>query len=165
MSFRNNASFGKRIEFWVIGEMLRQGLDVYIPLVDDMGIDAVVRRPDGEFVEIQIKARSKTVIEGDAALFAAISHNPRDNYWFVFFSERMENMWILTSEEFIQESHQNKTGKNKGKRSIWFNGKRKDKATGSYLEHVKPQFKKYLATEFSRILNGSSIPEKSQSTS
>ena len=30
---------GRRIEYWLISRMLREGLDVYIPLVDDFGID------------------------------------------------------------------------------------------------------------------------------
>ena len=80
MNYRTSASFGKRIEFWLIGEMLKQGLDVYIPLVDDKSIDVIVRRPDGSFTEVQIKARSQEVAEGDAALFAAITHESRDNY-------------------------------------------------------------------------------------
>ncbi len=54
--------------------MLKEGLDVYVPLVDDVGIDAVIRRPDNTFIEIQIKARSKDVKFGDAGLFATISH-------------------------------------------------------------------------------------------
>lgn len=147
-SFTNLASFGKRIEHFLIGQMLKEGLDVYLPVVDDKGIDAVVRRPDGKFVEVQIKARSKEVIDGDAALFSAIEHEYRPNYWFVFYSERLgENgtMWIMTSSEFINESVQNKNGKNKGKRSIWFNGKREG------IEYVKPRFEKYIRTDFRRI--------------
>ena len=57
-SFRNSAAFGKRIEFYIIGLMLKDGLDVYIPLVDDDAIDAVVKKPDGSFIEVQIKAPS-----------------------------------------------------------------------------------------------------------
>ena len=64
MKFRNLASFGKRIEFWIIGEMIKEGHDVYIPMVDDMDIDAVVRKPNGKFIEVQIKARSKNIIFG-----------------------------------------------------------------------------------------------------
>ena len=62
MKFRHSIAFGRRIEFWVIGEMMKEGLDVHIPLVDDMGIDAIVRKEDGSFIEAQIKARSKNVI-------------------------------------------------------------------------------------------------------
>ena len=152
MRFRHLAGFGKRIEFWIIGQMLKEGFDVYIPLIDDNAIDVVVRRPDGSFVEVQIKARSKDVIEGDAALFAAIPHELRENYWFIFYSERLETIWILSSEEFIAESYQNKKGKNIGKRIIWFNGKRRNKETGRIEEYIKPNFEKYICKDFTRIL-------------
>lgn len=143
-SFRHTAGFGKRIEYWIIGQMLKEGLDVYIPMVDDFGIDAVIRKSDGSFVEVQIKARSKDVAFGDAALFAAITHEQRDNYYFVFYSERLETFWVMSSEEFISVSVLNKSGKNKGKRSIWFNGKNKKNNS----EHRKPQFEKFVVTNF-----------------
>lgn len=147
--FRHSAAFGKRIEFYVVGLMLKEGLDVYLPLVDDDAIDAVIKRPDGRFVEVQIKARSKNVVFGDAALFAAMTHEARNNYWFIFFSDRMDTMWIMSSKEFLSESQLNKEGKNVGKRSIWFNGKN----TKAQTEHVKPRFQKYVAKNFHRILN------------
>ena len=146
-TFRHSAGFGKRIEYWIIGNMLKEGLDVYVPMVDDDAVDVVIKRKDGSFISVQIKARSKKVVFGDAALFAAIPHEQRDDYWFIFYSERMDTMWIMTSEEFIKESVQNKTGKNKGKRSIWFNGKN----TKNQTEHCKPQFKKYIARNFDRL--------------
>jgi hypothetical protein len=146
-TFRHSAGFGKRIEYWIIGNMLKEGLDVYIPMVDDDAIDAVIRRKDKSFITVQIKARSKEVVFGNAALFAAIPHELRKNYWFIFYSERMHKMWIMTSDEFIKESRQNKTGKNKGKRTIWFSGK----STKEMSEHCKPQFEKYLETSFDRL--------------
>jgi hypothetical protein len=148
-SFRHLAAFGKRIEYYIIGLMLKEGLDVYLPMVDDDAIDAVIKKPDGSFVEVQIKARSKHVLFGDAALFAAIPHDYRHNYWFVFYSERIDKIWILSSREFIKEANQNKNGINIGKRSIWFNGK----DTKAQTEHVKPQFEKYVVANFNRILN------------
>lgn len=151
-SFRHSAGFGKRIEYWIIGQMLKEGLDVYVPLVDDDAVDAVIRRPDGKFITVQIKARSKDVIPGDAAIFAAIPHELRDNYWFVFYSERMNMMWIMTSHDFIKKAVQNKSGKNKGKRSIWFNGKKRDKSTGQMIEYCKQQFEQYIATDFQVLL-------------
>jgi len=151
-SFRNSAAFGKRMEYWIIGNMLKEGLDVYIPLVDDHAVDAIVKRHDGTTALIQIKARSKDVVFGDAALFAAIPHDAvRPNYWFVFYSERMDILWIMTSDEFDREAVKNKTGKNIGKRSIWFNGKRKNKVTGQREEYCKSQWEKYVATNFDRI--------------
>jgi hypothetical protein len=41
-----------------------------------------------------------------------------------------------------------KRGKNIGKRSVWFNGK----STKAKTEHVKPQYKRYVAKNFLRIL-------------
>lgn len=120
--FRSLAGFGKRIEYWIIGRMLKEGMDVYVPLVDDHAVDAIIHRRDGSIAMVQIKARSRDVIEGDAALFAAIEHEPRQDYWFIFYSERMELTWLLSSTEFIAEAVQNKSGRNKGKRSLWFNG-------------------------------------------
>lgn len=148
--FRHSAGFGKRIEYWILGNMLKEGLDVYVPLVDDFGIDAIIRRDDGTIFEIQIKARSQDIIMGDAALFAALNHEEeRKNYFFVFYSERMDMTWIMSSKDFIKEAAQNKNGKNKGKRSIWFNGTKTDKETNKKIEYPKPQFEKYRATDFS----------------
>lgn len=155
-TFRHSAGFGKRIEYWIIGRMLREGMDVYVPLVDDHAVDAIVRRRDGTIALVQVKARSVGVAPGDGALFAAIDHENRDDYWFIFHSERLSLTWIMTSEEFIAEANQNKNGKHVGKRSIWFNLKRKDKLNGGYLETCKPQFEKYLAQDFSRIALGTS---------
>jgi hypothetical protein len=148
LSFRNSAAFGKRIEFYVVGLMLKEGLDIYLPLVDDDAVDAVVKRPDGRFVELQIKARSKTCVFGQAGLFAALTHELRENYWFVFYSERMHTFWIMTSQEFLNETRPNKTGGNIGKRTIQFNGQNKKAQT----EHVLPQYLRYVATDFQRIL-------------
>lgn len=146
-SYRHCASFGKRIEHYLIGHMLKEGLDVYIPMVDDDAIDVVVKRPDGKYVEIQIKARSKDVGVGAAALFAAIPHEHRDNYWFVFYSERLDSMWIMSSAEFINEANRNKSGDNVGKRSIKFNGMKNSK------EYCLEKFDKYKSTSFTRIIN------------
>lgn len=148
-TYRHLAAFGKRIEYYVIGLMLKEGLDVFLPMVDDNAIDAVIRKPDGSFVEVQIKARSKDIRFGSAAFFSAISHEYRCNYWFVFYSERMDKLWILSSKEFIKESVRNKRGNNIGKSAIWFNGQNSKEKT----QHVKPQYEKYLATNFSRILH------------
>ena len=153
-TFRHSSGFGKRIEYWVIGLMLKEGMDVYVPLVDDHAVDAIVRRKDGSIALVQIKARSSTVKMGDASLFAAITHEQRNDYWFVFYSERLETTWLLTSEEFLSESVQNKTGKNIGLRGVWFNGTKKDKATGQRAEYVKERYLKHVATDFTRLAKG-----------
>lgn len=151
ISFRNSAGFGKRMEYNLIGKMLMEGLDVYLPLVDDHGVDCVIKKENETFIEVQIKARSRDVAEGDAALFAAITHKPTSNFYFVFYSERLDLMWIMSSKEFLAECVTNKKGKNKGKHSIWFNGNRMDKSTGEKKEYCKDRYKKYIETDFSRF--------------
>jgi hypothetical protein len=32
--FRHSAGFGKRMEYWIIGRILKVGIDIYMPLVD-----------------------------------------------------------------------------------------------------------------------------------
>ena len=131
--------------------MLMEGLDVYLPLVDDHGVDCVIKKEDGTFIEVQIKARSSEVNNGDAALFAAITHDFTPNFYFVFYSERLDLMWIMSSEEFLQECVTNKNGKNAGKRSIWFNGNHTDSTTGKKREYCKKQFEKYICKDFARF--------------
>lgn len=151
VSFRHSAGFGKRMEYNIVGKMLMEGLDCYMPLVDDHGVDCVVKKQDGTFIEIQIKARSKEVADGDAALFAAITHELTPNFYFVFYSERLDKMWILSSEEFLKECVTNKSGKNAGKHSIWFNGNKKNPLTGCKEEYAYEKFEKYAYKDFSRF--------------
>lgn len=44
VSFRHSAGFGKRMEYRLIGQMLMEGLDCYVPLVDDHGVCEKGRR-------------------------------------------------------------------------------------------------------------------------
>ncbi|MFN4130970.1 MAG: hypothetical protein ACK4GC_14340 [Paracoccaceae bacterium] len=151
--FRNSASFGKRIEYWIIGLLLKQGFDVFVPLVDDDGIDAILRHPNGKKVDLQIKARSTAVGFGDAALFAALTHpEKRDDYYFIFYAERMDMIWLMSSADFLARANENKNGKNAGKRSIWFNGR----STRSQTEHPYPKFEPWRIShagvhDFSRL--------------
>ncbi len=125
--------------------MLKEGLDVYVPLVDDDAVDVLVKRSDGSIAQVQVKARSADVTPGDAALFSAITHELREDYWFVFYSERLEKVWLMESEDFIREGVQNKNGKHVGKRAIWFNGRRKG------LEYAKERFARYEVENFARL--------------
>ncbi len=119
--FQNRASFGMRHEYIVIAELLRQGFDVYIPLVDDRQIDCVIRRDTGDYLDLQIKARSRDSDLGTIGRFAALSvQAPRENYLFIFYVEHpdVDAYWILPSLELVKKASQNKSGKNKGKYTI-----------------------------------------------
>ncbi|MBD5129279.1 MAG: hypothetical protein HDT43_05085, partial [Ruminococcaceae bacterium] len=89
--FNKSARFGKRMELELMSRMLLEGLDVYTPLVDDHGVDCVVKKEDGTFIEVQIKARSSGVKEGMSAFFPEITHEKTDNFYFVFYSEKLKS--------------------------------------------------------------------------
>lgn len=117
-SYRNKASFGKRIEYFIISQMLKEGLDVYVPVVDDRKVDAIVRRKDGTFAEVQIKAKSKDVKH--PYLFADISlpKGNKGNYYFIFYTEKNGVFITLSLEKFKKFATCNKKGKNEGKYNI-----------------------------------------------
>jgi hypothetical protein len=63
-SFRSSGSFGKRQEYIAVAELLRDGYDVYMTLVDDQQIDCLVHlEVDSHpvYIDVQIKARSAGV--------------------------------------------------------------------------------------------------------
>ena len=95
MPYRNNASFGKREEFVVIAELLKRDHDVYLTLVDDQGIDCIIRRNSKQHLDIQIKAGSKKAKYGN--VFAAMKVTPRKNYYFIFYTEINNSFWIIPS--------------------------------------------------------------------
>ena len=126
MSYRNAASFGKRQEYIAVAELLRRDFDVYVTLVDDQQIDCVIRLDDDagppRYLDVQIKARSFDAKH--AATFAALQiRNPRQNFWFIFYSEVVGTYWVMPSEDVVRLSNKNKGGKtgdgrNKGKFTI-----------------------------------------------
>ena len=133
--FRDSSSFGKRMEYNIIGELLSEGLDVYVPLVDDHGVDAIIKKEDGTFIDLQIKARSNDA--KNIGTFANIKidsqlNDNNKNFYYIFRSESklLKKTWVLSFNEFINNSHENKNGKNKGHRTIKFStvkGKQNDK--------------------------------------
>lgn len=113
MSYRNTASFGKRQEYFVVAELLKRNYDVYMTLVDDQGIDCIIRLDDKRYLDIQIKARS--IDAKQWYFFAGLDYKPRDNFFFIFYTERNNSIWVIPSVELEQLCSINKSGKNVGK--------------------------------------------------
>lgn len=116
MSYRARASFGRRLEYTIFAELLKRGFDVYQTLVDDQGIDCVIRLDDRRYLDIQIKARSKKAQQGN--LFAALSFEPRENFFFIFYTESNDTLWIIPSKDVASLGSVNVSGKNEGKISL-----------------------------------------------
>lgn len=64
-------------------------------------------------------------------------HQPRENFYFIFYSEQANTYWVVPSLELIREANQNKEGVNKGKYSISFCN-----VTKSGVK-PRPRFQKY----------------------
>jgi hypothetical protein len=141
MTHRSSASFGKRQEYVAIAELLRRDFDVYMTLVDDQQIDCIIRQENnGElrYLDVQIKARSNKCIPKDGGLFAAMTiRHPRENFFFIFYSEHANVHWVVPSLDLVKESIRNKQGKNHGKYQIKFCNLNKDGLK------PRPRFKKY----------------------
>ena len=93
-------TIGKEGELKVIGELLRQGFDVYSPLVDIGGIDCVIKTDVG-YREIQIKTTESAKI----ILFQVREYIPRDNFFIICYNLKEPNaFWVIHSKVFKNES-------------------------------------------------------------
>lgn len=104
-----NIETGKYAEYLVFAELIKRGADLYLPVID-RGVDAVVRKPDGSYLEIQIKA---TEAHDQAGYFNVYDIAQRqDETFFVicvdlhrydtFEGHDWPYIWILTGGEFKQ---------------------------------------------------------------
>jgi hypothetical protein len=145
LAHRSRISFGKRAEFKVIARLLENNFDVYLPLVDDHGVDAIVKTEKGEYREIQIKARSKEVKLGNSAIFAALDYCVRENYYFIFYSEILDTFWLFESAKLFSLTSINKSGKNSGKHTIKLNGKK------SNVDYPLTKYKEFETVNFEKL--------------
>lgn len=104
--------------------LLAENREVYLPAVDDHGVDLIVRTKNAgehlsesseraEFQEIQVKSLSQ------GGLFAAMKcDNSRPNYWFVFYIKDINRMWLINSKTLVTIASKNTQGKHIGKYSL-----------------------------------------------
>lgn len=110
MRFRDSASYGKRQEYIAVAELLKRGFDVYMTLVDDQGIDCVIRINERRYLDVQIKSRSENAKPKEWAYFPLLSvPSKRDNMFFIFHSGRVDTYWVLPSEDIITLASQPRT--------------------------------------------------------
>jgi len=73
----NNLTFGKICEYRIISELLREGFEVFLPTIDNRGVDCIIKNRHGHYIEIQIKGRQPRDI------FNIKPFMPKDNYFFI----------------------------------------------------------------------------------
>lgn len=106
--YNHLASFGKRQEYVAIAELLKRGFDVYQTLVDDKGIDCIIRRElEGQlsYLDIQIRARSGDAQSRSWGLWPSTRFVPRLNYFFIFYSEPLGRYWIIPSADLAERAY------------------------------------------------------------
>ena len=88
-------------ELYVFSELLKQGLEVYKPLVDE-GLDALVRLPSGQVIELQIKSAGGAGGK-DPRWFQMPAFTPRPRFLVVcveFLDSEVANVWVFPSMVF-----------------------------------------------------------------
>ena len=140
--------FGRSTEHLVISKFLGEGREVYVPLVDDHGVDLIVVTKDSctnlgqlaAYQEIQVKSKAED------GLFAAIPcPNPRAHYWFIFYIRDLDTFWLINSEDFVRLASKNLKGKHVGTYSLQLASKTK---TGL---KIQSKYKEYIVTDFSKV--------------
>lgn len=88
-------------ELYVFRELLKRGIEVYKPLVDE-GLDALLRLPSGDLLELQIKSAGGAGSK-DPCWFQMPSFTPRPEFFILcvsFLNEEVEEVWVFPSMVF-----------------------------------------------------------------
>ncbi len=96
---------GKSAELLVFSELIKRGADLFIPVIDK-GIDAVIRKSNGTYLEIQIKSTQEDDQSGYFNVYDIEKHNEKTFYIIcVDMNEKKmvngkPNIWILSVKNF-----------------------------------------------------------------
>jgi len=138
------AQKGKRAEFLVFSKLLEKGADLYIP-VTDTGIDALVQRKDGSYLEIQVKA---TEAQEQAGRFNVwdLEYRAKDRFFIVCVgtSKQPPEIWVLPCEVFQEYAtvSKSKEGWNRYRLDMNSRDKRhKDKLRRDLLQEYREAWK------------------------
>ena len=101
------AQKGKFGELWVFGKLIDKGVNVYTPMVDEEGVDAIIHKKNLSLVEIQVKS---TRAKNQAGYFnvKASKLNPKKNFFIVCVDmneaksivKGKPNIWVLSAKDF-----------------------------------------------------------------
>ncbi len=102
-------STGKIGEFHVFRELLRRGVNPYVPLVDIEGVDAVIKTKTGHYLELQVKT---VATEKSARWFQVQRLRARHGYYIVCVALTIDPIeaWIIPANVFEQHATVDKGG-------------------------------------------------------
>lgn len=147
---------GKIGESLVLAKLLSCGLEVYEPVVDDRGIDFVVRFPGGSFLEVQVK---KVGTDRDPEWFLLQTTEDieylKKRPYFVVGVTYTDEFWVFPPEVFFDELFANISTNEKGITTVDLNlattKRENNKTNRERLSHLKDNWE--LLVERSRTSN------------
>lgn len=110
-----SAQYAKRIEYLMESRLMSQGFKCFEPCVDDDGTDCVIKSPSGQFFEIQIKARKGEVGKKGIGRFEVKNPEIRPNYYYLFYAEIPDIMWLFSAQQYLEACSRHKSGKHMNK--------------------------------------------------
>ncbi len=93
----------KRAALWVFDRLMQDGVNVYTPLLNLEGVDAVIRCEDGTYRDLHIRASAG---ESSPLWFQVSRLRPREKLYLACVSWVGEpvDCWILPSEEYARHA-------------------------------------------------------------
>jgi hypothetical protein len=118
MKAEDTQTFGKRQEFMAIAKLMARGCDVYLTLVDNQQIDCIVRHDRNDepaYYDVQIKARSRAAQAASWGTWPNIRlDKPRERFFVVFYSEPLDQYWVIPSLKLKELASRTRTGRYEG---------------------------------------------------
>jgi len=150
MPIRDTSPYRQRMKHYLIGLMLKEELDCFVPLVYDGDTDVLIRKHNGEYIEVCIKLESPPLLVGSVALFDKLRNKAPNSYYFVFYHEKHDSIFIISAEEALSEFPDKTEDKNKSQ-LMGLVGTKTNPDTDEKENYIVPRFKKYFAKDFSRF--------------
>jgi len=108
-SLKTSQQKGKQAEFLVFGELIRRGADLYLPVIDK-GIDVIILKEDGSYLQIQVKSTEASEQAGWFNIWDLELYKGKNLFIVcVEMSKEPPEIWVLPSEVFMEYANVSKS--------------------------------------------------------
>jgi len=106
---RTSQQKGKRAEFLVFGELVKRKADLYLPVID-IGIDAIIKKKDSTYLQIQVKSTEASEQAGWFNVWDLELYEGKGLFIVcVEMSKEPPEIWVLPSEVFMKYANVSKS--------------------------------------------------------
>ena len=103
-SLKTSQQKGKQAEFLVFGELIKRGAELYLPVID-RGIDAIIKKKDGKYLQIQVKSTEAPEQAGWFNVKELEQYEGKGLFIVcVEMSKEPPEIWVLPSEVFMEHA-------------------------------------------------------------